>query len=39
MYRLGHELRKVAERVLDVAERHEDLVNGEGTYPETEDED
>jgi hypothetical protein len=32
MYRLGHELRKCAERVLSAAEAHEDTVNGEGTY-------
>lgn len=35
MYRLGHALRSASERVLEVAERHEDLVNGEGTYPES----
>ena len=33
MFRTGNELRKIAERILRVAERHEDLVNGEGTYP------
>lgn len=32
MYRLGHELRQCAERVLAAAEAHEDTVNGEGTY-------
>lgn len=37
MYRLGHEFRKMSERVLSVAERHEDLVNGEGTYPNSSD--
>ena len=35
MYRLGHALRGASERVLEVAERHEDLVNGEGTYPDS----
>lgn len=35
MYRLGHALRSASERVLGVAERHEDLVNGQGTYPES----